>query len=233
MTIANGLTLPVTLTDGTTAEAPDVMSDFNTLLAALNRALLDSGGGAGMNAQNTQLHNLTDGSASQDATSLSQVNALIAAAIAALPASFPAGTALLFYQAAAPTGWTKSTANTNKALRVVSDTSGGSAGGSVAFTTAFASQAVSGTVGSHTLTTAEIPSHSHHNGVTDGVGDMFNHGTVTAVPTGTKGISSSGTGPVEGVTDVEGGGGGHTHSFTGTAINLAVQYINVIVCTKN
>jgi exopolysaccharide biosynthesis protein len=30
-----------------------------------------------------------------------------------------------------------------------------------------------------------------------------------------------------------GGGGSHTHSFTGTAINLAVQYVDVIIATKD
>lgn len=58
---------------------------------------------------------------------------------------FPSGTVLLFYQAAAPTGWTQVTSQNNKALRVVSGTGGGT-GGSVAFTTAFTSQSVAGTV---------------------------------------------------------------------------------------
>jgi hypothetical protein len=58
---------------------------------------------------------------------------------------FPSGTVLLFYQAAAPTGWTQVTTQNNKALRVVSGTGGGT-GGSVAFTTAFTSQGVAGTV---------------------------------------------------------------------------------------
>ena len=46
---------------------------------------------------------------------------------------FPQSTAWIFYQSAAPTGWTKSTANDNKALRVVSG-SGGVAGGTNSFT---------------------------------------------------------------------------------------------------
>ena len=62
---------------------------------------------------------------------------------------FPAGTAMLFVQTAAPTGWTKSTTHNNKALRIVSGTA--SSGGSVNFTTAFSSQDVAGTVGDTTL----------------------------------------------------------------------------------
>jgi hypothetical protein len=37
-------------------------------------------------------------------------------------------------------------------------------------------------------------------------------------------------------TNATGGGGSHTHSggsFTGTAINLAVQYIDIILASKN
>jgi hypothetical protein len=64
--------------------------------------------------------------------------------------AFPAGTKMLFQQTAAPTGWTKDTTHDNKALRVVSSTAG--SGGSVAFTTAFASQAVSGSVANATAT---------------------------------------------------------------------------------
>ena len=32
---------------------------------------------------------------------------------------------------------------------------------------------------------------------------------------------------------VTGGGLGHDHTFTGTAINLAVQYVDVIIATKD
>ena len=75
---------------------------------------------------------------------------------------FAAGTAILFQQTTAPTGWTKSTTHDNKALRVVSGSA--SSGGSVAFTTAFASQGVSGSVGNTTLSIAQIPSHGHSGG---------------------------------------------------------------------
>lgn len=64
----------------------------------------------------------------------------------------PSGTYMLFGQTAAPTGWTKITTNNNAALRVVSGSA--STGGTVDFTTAFASQAVSGTVGTTGSTTA-------------------------------------------------------------------------------
>ena len=65
---------------------------------------------------------------------------------------FPAGTVLLFYNASAPTGWTKLTTQNDKALRVVSGT-GGVAGGTNAFSTVMAQTVV----GSTTLTAGQIP----------------------------------------------------------------------------
>jgi hypothetical protein len=134
----------------------------------------------------------------------------------AVGGGFAAGTAMLFVQTSAPTGWTKSTTHDNKALRVVSGAA--SSGGSVAFTTAFASQTPAGTVGSTTLTTAQIPSHSHTiNTFADASGQAY--------------ASSGGGG--SGSTGSTGGGGSHNHSFTGTAINLAVQYVDTIIATKD
>lgn len=80
MSIANGLTLPVTLVNGTTNDATQVMSDFNTLLNALNRALLDVGSGSGMNAQATQIHNVADPTAAQDAATQNYVLTYLATA---------------------------------------------------------------------------------------------------------------------------------------------------------
>jgi hypothetical protein len=154
---------------------------------------------------------------------------------------------MLFVQTSAPTGWTKSTAHDNKALRVVSGAA--SSGGSVAFTTAFASQGVSGTVGSYTLTTADIPSHTHTATVTD-TGHTHGSGNPAAGFLSTNGGGSNFSGAGGGVfinitttasnttgisvsNSSTGGGGGHTHSFTGTAINLAVQYVDVIIATKD
>lgn len=140
-------------------------------------------------------------------------------------AGFAAGTAMVFVQTAAPTGWTKSTAHDNKALRIVSGTA--SSGGSVAFTTAFASQGVSGTVGSTTLATSQIPSHNHtinsRTGGNKGSGFYAPIIAVTEANTTSSAFSTTSTG----------GGGSHDHSFTGTAINLAVQYVDVIIATKN
>lgn len=135
--------------------------------------------------------------------------------------NIPTGTVLAFFQVNAPTGWTKITTHNNKAMRIVSGTGGGS-GGSVAFTTAFANQAVTGSNSATTLTTAQIPAHVH--------------GTPVYNTSGVGGNSSGGAGgsiQATPVTNSEGSGGSHNHTFTGTAINLAVQYIDMILCSKD
>ena len=97
---------------------------------------------------------------------------------------FPAGTVMVFYQAAAPTGWTKSIAHNNKALRVVSGVGGGY-GGTHALTsppstshthtgpshthsTPSHSHSHTLSAGAHTLTLAETPSHTHSGSTTFG-----------------------------------------------------------------
>jgi hypothetical protein len=134
--------------------------------------------------------------------------------------SMESGTVMLFAQTAAPSGWTKLTVRNNYALRVVTGSAGNNDAG-VGFTTAFASQGVSGTVGSTTLSTAQIPSHAHGFNVYT-AGKNFGYATGT-----------SASGPVASGTAAEGGGGSHDHSFTGTAINLAVNYVDVIQASKD
>lgn len=146
--------------------------------------------------------------------------------------AFPSGTVMLFVQSTAPTGWTKSTAHNDKTLRVVSGSV--SSGGSVAFSTAFASQTISGSVGATTLTQSQMPSHDHS-------GSRYK----TIVPGSNSGAVGNYSYLPQGYTDPpygdsaswnvqpNGGGGSHTHAFTGNAINLAVQYVDVIICTKN
>jgi hypothetical protein len=134
---------------------------------------------------------------------------------------FPSGTVLLFYQASAPTGWTQVTTQNNKALRVVSGTGGGT-GGSVAFTTAFASQSAGGTVGATTLSTSQIPSHSHSFAT-----------SVTSAQAAPQVVQSIYQQNSSQSTNATGGGGSHDHTFTGSSINLAVQYIDIILASRN
>jgi hypothetical protein len=151
--------------------------------------------------------------------------------------TIPAGTVMIFGQTSAPTGFTKLTDQDNAGLRVVSGTA--STGGSVNFTTAFASQtptgsvsisAISGSAGNTTLSTPQIPSHTHTIGpIVDG------GGLEQTLQQLYKQSTQRNTGST-------GGGGAHSHpfsfssgsaSFSGNAINLAVKYVDVIRATKD
>ena len=144
--------------------------------------------------------------------------------VAPLPAAvIPSGTVTLFYQTAAPTGWTIVTTQNNKALRVVSGT-GGVAGGTTAFSTVFANQTptISGAIASTTLDLTMIPSHQH----TTATGAATNN-SLSGGGAGKEAASNTG---------LAGGGLGHTHAngtLAASAITLNVQYIDIIMCSKN
>ena len=144
--------------------------------------------------------------------------------------AFASGTTIVFYQAAAPTGWTKSTSHDNIALRVVNGTGGGS-GGTTAFTTVFASRTPTGSASAHTLTVAEMPGHVH----SPVNGQNYSFGISTGAPTGLILLESDGGGQGTNVstTASTGGGEGHSHGFVGNAMDFAVQYIDVIICSKD
>jgi hypothetical protein len=137
----------------------------------------------------------------------------------------PSGTLMLFQQTAAPTGWTKQTTHNDKALRVV--TGAASSGGSTAFTSIFASRTPTGSVDNTTLTTAQIPTH--------------NHSLSRLLPTSPSVISpydgwAAGnryTNATTGTSGDAGGGGAHNHGFTGTAMDFAVQYVDLIIASKD
>jgi hypothetical protein len=233
-------------------DVPTLNQNTTGTAAGLSATLAVSSGGTGaatFTANNVLLGNGT--SAFQSVAPGANGNVLTSNGTtwtSSAPASsvIPSGTIMLFVQTSAPTGWTKSTTHDNKALRVVSGTV--SSGGSVAFTTAFASQSVSGTVGDTAISIAQMPAHSH-GGTTSSAGAHQHTQRTTSVNTGgglTNIPNATDTGATNtdaGVTDSqgnhshtitsEGSGNTHTHSFTGTAINLAVQYVDVIIATKN
>lgn len=150
----------------------------------------------------------------------------------AATAEFSSGTVMLFTQTSAPTGWTKSTTHNNKALRVVTGTA--SSGGSVTFTTAFASGL---SANSTTLTTSQIPSHNHggatasggtHSGHSGAVNGGGHAGSGWYQGGNQFGLANSGASHTHTISS-QGGGGSHTHSLP----SFDVQYVDVIIATKD
>jgi hypothetical protein len=153
---------------------------------------------------------------------------------------------MLFVQTSAPVGWTKVTTHNDKALRVVNGTVG--TGGSSAFSSVFASRtpsgsvSVSGSVGSTTLDTSTMPSHQHIGGTRvihdadSGVYGITADQGNTAYPVSRYSVNA--TYHMD-YTSYNGSSGAHSHSFsgsgsfTGTALDFAVQYVDVIIATKD
>lgn len=137
----------------------------------------------------------------------------VAAAISA-SGSVPAGSAMLFVQTSAPSGWTKVTAHNDKALRVVSGSAG--SGGSVNFSTFFARTGTDAV----TLIEANLPVHSHtYDKAT--AGSATAAGVDNAVAANPLNYSSENTGNV-----------GSGTAFT-PAIDCRVKYVDVIIATKD
>jgi len=193
---------------------------------------------------------------------------------------FVSGTKMLFQQAAAPTGWTIDTTHDNKALRIVNGTVTPSSGGSVAFTTAFAtSRAVSGSVGGTSLTEAQLPSHDHGDGnlavsnhshdmddASQGISEInsssyqfsqnyssqtisfaggnvstnvvnsinlpvINNANFSVSRLGNTMNTGNQSANITGNTGNAGSGSTHTHPWSGS-VNVGVQYVDFIICTK-
>lgn len=178
-------------------------------------------------------------------------------------AAFPSGTLMLFQQTAAPTGWTKQTTHNDKALRIVSGTA--SSGGTTAFSTAMATPSisgvslsgapgvgnlavsVSGNIADTTLSSNQIPSHSHalnlgkSSGGESGVGIRAqNYAGNGNTNFNVSSFSTSNTG----------GGGSHNHghnlsgtmtgapavgnlAVSGGTASINVQYVDLIIASKD
>lgn len=201
-----------------------VITEVAAILSASTLATIQStvAGASGLNADTVDGYH---------ATSLLNTNLI------------PTSTVMVFYQAAAPTGWTKVTTHTDKVMRVVSGTGGGS-GGATAFTSIFGA---SKTTGSHTLTTDEIPAHTHGAGTlataSNGAHthDIYGSGTDPyQTPPNNYSLTGSGT------AFTTSSNGAHTHTISGSTANnstagsghthtlsLDLQYVDVIICSRS
>lgn len=149
----------------------------------------------------------------------------------------PAGTRMLFYQAAAPTGWTQITTHNDKALRVVSGVGAGS-GGATAFTGVFGASKATASGD------APLPAHTHTFSATTSSDGSHTHSFVGIATTGTDTRINAGT--VSGALAATNTNGAHTHGVSGTTattgsgtgshvhgLSLDLQYIDVIICELN
>ena len=164
---------------------------------------------------------------------------------AKLDVFIPPGTSMLFYMAAAPTGWTKSTIINDRLIRVVGG-AGAATGGS---------WQISGiTIAGHKLTEDEIPAHSHGAGTLGtGVSGGHTH-TILRFSDALSGIApqdlyidtARDTTPtnydlpeggahshgITGSTGNKGGGSEHSHTVTSNS-SWRPAHADVIICTRD
>jgi len=167
-----------------------------------------------------QVFRISDGSSQRGASSSGSSSS----------GTFDSGTVMLFRQSSAPTGWTKDTTNNdNSALRVV--TGNVSTGGTDDFSTTFGT---SKTTASHTLTTSQIPAHTHGyalrvpvTGRTPGSWNVTLSASGLSISGGgsaanTGGVTSTSTGSV-------GSSGAHSHNLS----NFNIKFTDVIQASKD
>lgn len=154
----------------------------------------------------------------------------------------PTGTVSVFYQAAAPAGWTKLTTQNDKALRIVSGAGGGT-GGSLGTGQAFAisHNHTNTAAGTHSHTTGNhrhdvqerspsrtLIAHPSMNGfIFDGSdeGRVFNYdGTTQTAVKGRSALSGGGA--------TTGTQADHTHTIGNSLTNFVLAYVDVIQCQK-
>jgi hypothetical protein len=118
-----------------------------------------------------------------------------------VPIEIPSGTRMVFYQASAPTGWTKVTDSfiNNTAMRIVTGSGGGAYSSGSSFTTIFTTNRATtgGSIQATTLTTSQMPAHGH-SGSTGSAGSHGHTGNI-----GSGGFHNHGGGTA--------GAGGHSH----------------------
>lgn len=231
-TVAVGTTNTDADTDNPLSARPDLLDleqKFNQVIAHVSAYIATLLDDADASAAQTTL-----GISTFIKTLLDDADAATARGTLGAAAAFPSGTALIFQQTSAPTGWTKSTTHNDKALRVVSGTVG--SGGATAFTTVFGSGK---TTGSHVLTTGELPASGLSIPSLGVSGDVLvansgNNGSTTRAAradvggTGATTNALSNGATVGGTTGNMGSGGGHDHT-----LSLDLQYMDVIVATKD
>lgn len=152
----------------------------------------------------------------------------------------PAGTVMVFYQAAAPAGWTQVVTQNDKALRVVSG-SGGVAGGS---------QGLSSTIfiahNHNVLSHTHTISHKHYTGILAIAGQLAFANGLVDWPSGTTSIgllanifagsasAGASTQPALNTSPPDTTDSGSTAGTTDSQLaDVNLAYADVILCSKN
>jgi hypothetical protein len=130
---------------------------------------------------------------------------------------FDTGTAILFHQNVAPTGWTKDTTYNDRALRI---TSGTITAGGVQPSSACFARTVSD---SAALDTNTLPYHQHQETC------CANYTPADQVGSEIKGFADS-TGPTSSSSYTIGSGAGWGHSH---GMDIRVQYVDCVICVKD
>lgn len=217
---------------GTTAVTATTVQSapYNTLMDDMASALTGSlpvdgskAMGAALPMGGFKITGMATGTADTDAATTAQVNAISSGVV-------ESGSIMLFQQTAAPSGWTKLTTHNDKAIRIVSGTA--ASGGSTAFTSIFAAR---------TIATVNLPSHTHTFSATTSSDGAHTH-TVTGCAEDDNSVEngSNGNAGFE-ATKTTSSNGAHTHTISGTsaatgsgtAMDFAVQYVDVILASKN
>ena len=151
---------------------------------------------------------------------------------------FPSGTKMLFYQDTAPTGWTIQNALDDKVVYITKGSvAGGETGGGAHSTGSWTISGLSGA--SHTLTTSEVPAHTHFTAGDESVASgsaldntapmVREYNIITAAAYSLVKSTLSAT---IGLTSSSGGGGGHTHTVSSDGTWRPAAYC-CIIAEKN
>jgi hypothetical protein len=132
----------------------------------------------------------------------------------------PAGSNMLFVQAAAPTGWTQNGSYSDRALRITGG-AGAVAGGTLGFSSVFAYR----NTDAFTLSIATMPPHSHSVLVQPDSGAIQDALLIQNM--GANYLNSGGPYGNPYILSA-GGGGSHVHS-----LDIRLAYVDVIHCVKN
>ena len=146
----------------------------------------------------------------------------------------------IFKSATPPVNWTKDTNYNDHTFRVV--TGAASSGGTVNFSSMFAnvtlttSNTLTGSLGSHALTTSQIAPHTHQH---DYSAPAFTSTANTSAPNW-----AIATGPSPITSGATGNGDAHSHPFSGSVsftpdingssvVDMRVKYVDTIVAVRD